>query len=426
MASFRKYKTSKGEVRHRAEIRMRGVKPYSKSFIRLSDAKVWAKKQDEITQCQAAGIQTIEYYTVAQAVERFYAECLPQRNKRVASRLLMWWKTELGERYLHTIRPAELIGIRNKLLKEPKKRSKKGFKDPVPCFDKKGNPVFRKPKTVQDYLDQLSTLYNKAIKEWEWVSVNPVQNVKKLKIQNERNRYLSDHYHLWPGEDEPRHWDELSEYEQLDAVTKFPRAYELPRLINALLGQRSAHKLQNSNPMLAYYLFVIQLGAGLRLSEATHMAWEENDLVEHPIVIVDLKREVLLLKSTKCDASPRMKPLCQEAFVVLKKLYAERRYDTPLVFPNSAGSAPFKFERRICRAITDAGLEDFRWHDLRHTTASYLSMMGAGQKEIMEALHHKSLKASQRYQHLSDTHLRGLLNRLGTTVLTDKHSPSRF
>ena len=111
---------------------------------------------------------------------------------------------------------------------------------------------------------------------------------------------------------------------------------------------------------------------------------------------------------------------------VLKILYEERRFDSPLVFHNADGTKPFDFKRRIYHAIRDAGLQDFRWHDLRHTTASYLSMMGAGQKEIMDALHHKSMKSSERYQHLSNEHLRGLLDKLSFTVLTEKEAPSRF
>ena len=44
----------------------------------------------------------------------------------------------------------------------------------------------------------------------------------------------------------------------------------------------------------------------------------------------------------------------------------------------------------------------------------------------MDALHHKSLKASERYQHLSSDHLRGLMNRLTNTVLEERRAPSRF
>lgn len=427
MTHFRKCYTSKGEVRYRAEIRIKGAKSYSKTFFRLTDAKLWAQKNSENTQRLAAGISPTNQYTLSEAIERYREEATSVIRMSAVKFILTWWEKELGEIYLSTITPADLIKLRTKLLNEPKLgRCAKTGHATVPLYNEDGTPVLRKPKTIQNYLDVLSVVFNKAIMEWDWIERNPAQRVKKLKSNNERTRFLSDHYHLWPGEDETRHWDDLSKAQKQEALHKFPRAYELPRLIDALKSQQYLDKIHNNKPLWAYYLFVIQLGCGLRLSEATHMVWEENNLIDHPIVIADLKNEVLMLKSTKADSSPRMKPICKEAMVVLKKLYEERLYDSPLVFHGTTNKSPLKFDRRLRRAVKEAGLQDFRWHDIRHTTASYLSMMGAGQKEIMDALHHRSMKASERYQHLSSDHLRGLMDRLTNTVLEEKKAPSRF
>lgn len=427
MATFTKRYTSKGEVRYRASIRIKGSKPYSKTFMRLTDAKQWALQNEERAQRRISGLASTKQYTLAEAIERYRVEYLPSIKRAAVKYVLKWWEEELGDVYLSTITPADLIKLRTKLLNQPKLgRCKKTGHATVPLYNADGTPILRKPKTVQNYLDVLSVLYNKAILEWEWVDRNPVQRVKKLKINDERTRFLSDHNHLWPGDEKPRHWDSLSAQQKGEAVRKFPRAYELPRLIDALKSQQHLEKVQNNKPLWAYYLFVIQLGLGLRLSEATHMVWEENDVIEHPVVIVDMKRGMLLLKSTKQDATPRIKPICDEAMNVLKVLYEERRYDCPLVFHSAVPHKPLRFDRRIQRAIREAELEGFRWHDLRHTTASYLSMLGAGQREVMEALHHKSMKSSQRYQHLTCDHLRGLMNRLTNTVLEEKESPSRF
>lgn len=426
MASFRKYKTSKGETRFRAEVRVKGTKPYSKSFNRLTDAKEWARLQDIEMQTLAAGIAPNSEHTLAEAIDRYIEECMPPGDVKGSTRYLFWWRKELGDRYMNTIRPAELLDLRRKLQKQPKKLRKPGTSIPVDVIDTNGKPVLRKPKTIQSFMNLLCTVYNKAINEWEWTSYNPVQKVPKLKINNERHRFLSDHFHLWPGEETSRHWDQLTNVEQELAVIQFPRAYELPRLIEALKSQRYKQKIQFNNPLWTYYLFIIQLSTGLRFAEATHMVWEDNDIIKHPIVVVDLKNEVLILKSTKSDCTSRLKPLSHEAVEVLQKLYLEQRHGSPLVFHGKDGIKPFSFKRRIITAIQDAGLQDFHWHDLRHTTASYLSMMGAGQKEIMDALHHKSMKSSQRYQHLSNNHLRGLLNKLSDTILKEKESPSRF
>lgn len=56
-------------------------------------------------------------------------------------------------------------------------------------------------------------------------------------------------------------------------------------------------------------------------------------------------------------------------------------------------------------AIKRAGIIDFRFHDLRHSAASYLAMNGATSHEIAEVLGHKSLDMVKRYAHLCETHV---------------------
>jgi integrase len=60
-------------------------------------------------------------------------------------------------------------------------------------------------------------------------------------------------------------------------------------------------------------------------------------------------------------------------------------------------------------AVKRAGLEDFRFHDLRHMAASYLVMNGASLAEIAEILGHRSLEMTRRYAHLNYEHTRKVL-----------------
>lgn len=428
MGYIRKRKTAKGEARYIAEVRIKGAKPSTKTFSRKTDAEAWARNERDKLKRVAAGIARQEIHTLAEAIERFLEERAHTcRDLVAASSALNWWKKELGPRPLFTIQPSEILALRNKLAAEPKHGGKPGYKGNAPLYDASGAPVLRAAKTVQTYVDYLSNLYNKAKLEWNWVETNPAKSVKKLKISNERTRFLSDYLHLWPGEDIPCHWNELSHEQKNIAAKMFPREYELPRLIQAIKDYADAARANAYNPHWTKCLFTIQLGAGLRLAEASHMVWEENTVIKHPIVIVDLQREVLTLKSTKSDKKARLKPLSKESVNVLKQLYAERTSSSPLVFPSpSNGERPLDFAKRIERVIEISGLQDFRWHDLRHTTASYLAMMGAGPKEIMDSLHHRSMRSSERYQHLSQTHLRGLMQRLSKTISQDAESPSRF
>ena len=54
--------------------------------------------------------------------------------------------------------------------------------------------------------------------------------------------------------------------------------------------------------------------------------------------------------------------------------------------------------------MRQAGLENFRFHDLRHTAASYLAMNGATTMEIAAVLGHKTLQMVKRYSHLTNSH----------------------
>ena len=59
--------------------------------------------------------------------------------------------------------------------------------------------------------------------------------------------------------------------------------------------------------------------------------------------------------------------------------------------------------------LTKAKIEDFRFHDLRHSTASYLAMNGASLVEIAAVLGHKDLQMVKRYAHLTEAHTHGVV-----------------
>jgi len=58
------------------------------------------------------------------------------------------------------------------------------------------------------------------------------------------------------------------------------------------------------------------------------------------------------------------------------------------------------------QACAQAGLVDFHFHDLRHTSASYLAMSGASLRDIAEILGHKSLKQTLKYIRTSSSRIR--------------------
>ena len=81
-----------------------------------------------------------------------------------------------------------------------------------------------------------------------------------------------------------------------------------------------------------------------------------------------------------------------------------RRLDTSLVFYGSLPNKPMDLKKPWEAAVRQAGLENFRFHDLRHTAASYLAMNGATTMEIAAVLGHKTLQMVKRYSHLANSH----------------------
>ena len=65
---------------------------------------------------------------------------------------------------------------------------------------------------------------------------------------------------------------------------------------------------------------------------------------------------------------------------------------------------------------TRAKVTDFRFHDLRHSTASYLAMDGATMLEIAEVLGHRTLQMVKRYSHLAESHTASVVERMNRKI----------
>ncbi len=78
----------------------------------------------------------------------------------------------------------------------------------------------------------------------------------------------------------------------------------------------------------------------------------------------------------------------------------------------NAGINPANLTVAFARACKKVGIEDFRFHNLRHTAASWLRMTGADLQDVALLLGHKDLRMSARYSHLSRQHLNEAVRRL--------------
>ena len=124
---------------------------------------------------------------------------------------------------------------------------------------------------------------------------------------------------------------------------------------------------------------------------------------------VDLENRLFLLFDTK-NGDNRTVPISDQIFEIVRHRTRARE---ALLFPSpSDPDQPVCIRSAWEAAVQRAGLNDFRFHDIRHTTASYLTMDGTSTREVAEILGHKSLQTTKRYSHLANTHKRTLVNRM--------------
>jgi integrase len=228
----------------------------------------------------------------------------------------------------------------------------------------RGDDRRRATSTVRRYLAALSHAFTVAVKEWGWLDDSPMRKVTKPREPRGRVRFLSD---------QERH---------------------------QLLEECQASR----NPYL-HTIVVLALATGARRGELLGLRWPD----------VDLKRATLTFQETK-NGERRAVPLTGPALALMRQHATVRRLDTTLVFPNTTGRRPGGIREAWKYAVKRAGIVDFRFHDLRHTAASYLAMSGASLAEIAEVLGHKTLAMVKRYAHLSEAHTRGVVERMNRAV----------
>jgi integrase len=128
---------------------------------------------------------------------------------------------------------------------------------------------------------------------------------------------------------------------------------------------------------------------------------------------MDLKRGTITLHDTK-NGERRTLHLTGIALELMRQHI--RRIDSPFVFPDPTGTKPASIREAWEHAVKRARIEDFRFHDLRHSAASYLAMNGASLAEIGEVLGHKTLQMTKRYAHLSESHTRSVVAKMNAAV----------
>lgn len=141
---------------------------------------------------------------------------------------------------------------------------------------------------------------------------------------------------------------------------------------------------------------------GARRGEIVELRWSE----------IDFERGFLRLAATKSGKSIR--PISGAA----QRLLAEAPRVHPVwVFPDANMSGPYQGLPKVWRLIREqAGLEDFRMHDLRHSFASFGAANGLSLLVIGALLGHENTSTTQRYAHLANDSARKAANDVANLV----------
>lgn len=350
---IREYPKKDGTVSYHVEVRRKNAKPLRKTCRTLTEAKNWVRKMESLI---------LDGQSVPDNKARKYtlADLVDQYIRLHLSKFPDRLKDQASHLnwWKENYGSKALIEITPALLAEAKERLLNGM-----TIRKKK----RSNSTVNRYFSSLGRAFTLASQEWQWIHENPFRRVSKLKENAGRNRFLSR--------------------EELHTLFECCK--------------------ESKNPHL-YGMVLIAAAMGLRFGEVVDLCWKH----------IDFSRKLATLERTK-NGDIRVVPLPDQ---VIDYLHGIDRVKTleEFVFPskNPEKRYPYSFIRKAFqKAVQKAGLQDFKYHDLRHTCASHLAMNGATQGELMEVLGHRSPSMTRRYAHFSKEHIAKILQKTNNHLI---------
>jgi len=159
--------------------------------------------------------------------------------------------------------------------------------------------------------------------------------------------------------------------------------------------------------------FDLALNTGLRLSEMYLRTWED----------VNSERRILTVLRSK-HGERRHVPLNSVALAALGQLRSQSE-GTGWIFRNERGERLTGPRYWFDTALKEAKVQDFHWHDLRHTFASRLIMGGMDLRTVQELMGHKTIAMTCRYAHLAPTYQLAAVERLAEINRAIKEGKSK-
>lgn len=350
MATITKVVRKTGHA-YKAVIRLRGTKPFSKTFKLRKDAKAWAERVErDIDEARAYGNTRVRAMTLRELVRAYERQYTG--NNHSAFSCLKEWVRVMGD--------MALVDITRQVIRE-ELRELETYE--VRCRDEKGKiktvKKSRAPATLNRYKSALSAVFEFGREELD-LHENPCRQVKAMTENNARIRFLS-----------------LDERKELLKACKKSEWKQL------------------------YLLVMMAITTGARLGELLHLRWDDVSTVDRLAYVHKSK-----------NGEPRVLPLTGEVVTLLLELSCPTDGNTLIFRATHDPYKPFEFRKHWNKALKEAEIKNFRFHDLRHTCASYLAQNGASLLQIADVLGHKQMEVTRRYAHLCVDHKQDLVDRV--------------
>ncbi|OUO92197.1 site-specific integrase [Cloacibacillus sp. An23] len=248
-----------------------------------------------------------------------------------------------------------------------------------------------KDSTINKQVGALKTILNFGV-DRELIDHNPVAKIKKLKEIDSvaKTRYLTE-------DERARLLAALNKYdiEQREARRR-TRQHEKGKHLPSMEGWAFANYFK---PVI-----LLSLNTGIRRHALLSLRWDDVDLEAGTVT---LRAETAKSKKTA------VLPLNSMALNVLRQWHAQRVDGNPLVFPSpQTGGIMDNCDTTFARLLKEAGITNFRWHDMRHDFASRLVMAGVDLNTVRELMTHSDIKMTLRYAHLAPEKMREAVEKI--------------
>ncbi|MBT4483937.1 MAG: site-specific integrase [Candidatus Latescibacteria bacterium] len=202
------------------------------------------------------------------------------------------------------------------------------------------------------------------------------------------------------------------EYIEKNPIHGLSMLQESPPIERYLTPEEAKHLIEVS-PQYLREVIIFALGTGMRKSEILNLTWDDvviDEVFKYGEITVNgkgNKRRPIRMNKTVYD-------------LILRK---SKEDNGQYVFPSMKTDKNLTTViHSFTSALEKAGITNFRFHDLRHTSASWMVQGGASLYSVQKILGHSSIRTTQRYAHLSPGYLEKEIGKIDDFLSLEKES----